>query len=149
MEMRVYILDVDRNGEEEPIGRIVVLEYTDDDGVVDKSTVVMDGLILPRAIAIVKGGLFVALPPTLCFCEDLDGDLEVDRKTRGISANEIEEFIMRVQKPGTRGNKAVVTIGVSLEIQAISDADQLSFGAGLPPDELEYIYALAKGILIS
>lgn len=71
------------------------------------------------------------------------------RKTKSISANEIEEFIMGVQKPGTRGNKAVVTIGVSLEIQAISDADQLSFGAGLPPDELEDIYALAKGILVS
>ena len=34
---------------------------------------------------------------------------------------------MREQKPGTRGNKAVVIIGVSLEIEAISDADQLSF----------------------
>ena len=56
---------------------------------------------------------------------------------------------MRAQKPGTRGNKAVVIIGVSLEIQAISDADQLSFGAGLPPDELGYIYPLAKGILVS
>ena len=56
---------------------------------------------------------------------------------------------MRAQKPGTRGNKIVVIIGVSLEIQAISDADQLSFEAGLPPDELEYIYSLAKGILVS
>tara|TARA_B100001057_G_scaffold59275_1_gene52559 strand:- start:165 stop:335 length:171 start_codon:yes stop_codon:yes gene_type:complete len=56
---------------------------------------------------------------------------------------------MLVQKPGTRGNKPVMIIGVSLEIQAISDADQLSFGAGLPPDELGYIYPLAKAILVS
>ncbi len=31
------------------------------------------------------------------------------------------------QKSGTRGKKAVVIIGVSLEIEAISDAYQLSF----------------------
>lgn len=61
------MLDVGRNGEEEPIGRMVVLKYTDDDGVVDKSTVVMDGLVLPRAITIVKGGLLVAKPPTIRF----------------------------------------------------------------------------------
>ena len=65
--MRAYMPDVDGNGEEEPIGRIVVLEDTDDDGVMDKSSVVMDGLVLPRAIAIVKGGLLVAEPPTIRF----------------------------------------------------------------------------------
>jgi len=81
VEMRAYMPDVDGNGEEEPIGRIVVLEDTDDDGVMDKSTVVLDGLVLPRAISVVKGGLLVAEPPTLWFCEDLDGDLKVDRKT--------------------------------------------------------------------
>jgi len=71
------------------------------------------------------------------------------RKTKSISTEEIEEFIMGVSKAGTRGSKAVATIGVTLEILAISDTDQLSFGAGLPPDELEYIYALAKGIMVS
>ena len=65
--MRAYMPDVDGNGEEEPIGRIVVLEDTDDDGVMDKSSVVLDGLVLPRAIAIVKGGLLVAEPPTIRF----------------------------------------------------------------------------------
>ncbi len=71
------------------------------------------------------------------------------RKTKSISTEEIEEFIMGVSKAGTRGSKAVATIGVTLEILAISDTDQLSFRAGLPPDELEYIYALAKGIMVS
>lgn len=82
VEMRAYMPDVDGNGEDEPIGRIVVLEDIDDDGVMDKSTVAMDGLVLPRAVAIVKGGLLVAEPPTLWFCEDLDGDLKVDKKTK-------------------------------------------------------------------
>lgn len=61
---------------------------------------------------------------------------------------------MRVQKPGSRGNKAVVIIGVSLEIQAISDADQLSFGAGLPqmssntstPSQKEFWFPRSRGI---
>ena len=65
VEMRVYMLDVDRNGEEEAIGRMVVLKYTDNDVVVDKSTVVMDGLVLPRANTIIRGGLLVAKPPTI------------------------------------------------------------------------------------
>ena len=60
--MRDYLLDVDRNGEEEAIGRMVVLKYTDNDVVVDKSTVVMDGLVLPRANTIIRGGLLVAKP---------------------------------------------------------------------------------------
>jgi len=37
----------------------------DDDGIVDESTAVMDGLVLPRAINFVKGGLLVAKPPTI------------------------------------------------------------------------------------
>ncbi len=63
--MRDYMLDVDRNGEEEAIGRMVVLKYTDNDVVVDKSTVVMDGFVLPRANTIIRGGLLVAKPPTI------------------------------------------------------------------------------------
>jgi len=63
--MRDYMLDVDRNGEEEAIGRMVVLKYTDNDVVVDKSTVVMDGLVLPRANTIIRGGLLAAKPPTI------------------------------------------------------------------------------------
>ncbi len=71
------------------------------------------------------------------------------RKTKSIPANEIEEFIIGIKKPGTRGNKSVITFGANKEVLAISDTDQVSFGAGLPQDEVEYIYALAKGILVS
>ncbi len=81
VELRGYMPDVDGNGEDAPVGRIVALEDTDQDGAMDKSTVVLDGLVAPRAIAIVKGGLLVAEPPALWFCQDLDGDLTVDRKT--------------------------------------------------------------------
>lgn len=82
VEMPAYMPDVDGNNEDEPIGRIMVLEDTDSDGVMDRSTVFLDGLVTPRAISIVKGGVLVAEPPTLWFCEDLDGDLKSDRKTK-------------------------------------------------------------------
>lgn len=71
------------------------------------------------------------------------------RKAKSIPADEIEEFILGAKKPGTQGSKSVTNFGASKEILAISDTDQLSFGAGLPPDEVEYVYALAKGILVS
>jgi len=82
VEMPAYMPDVDGHGEDEPIGRIVVLEDTDKDGSMDKSTPFLEGLVTPRAISIVKGGVLVAEPPTLWFCEDLDGDLKSDRKTK-------------------------------------------------------------------
>lgn len=81
-EMPAYMPDVDGNNEDNPIGRIMVLEDTDNDGTMDKSTVFLDGLVTPRAISIAKGGVLVAEPPTLWFCEDLDGDLKADRKTK-------------------------------------------------------------------
>ncbi len=74
--------NVDGTNEDEPIARIVVLEDTDNDGQMDSSTVFLDKLVMPRAIAIVKGGILIAEPPTLWFCEDLDGDLKSDRKTK-------------------------------------------------------------------
>lgn len=82
VEMPAYMPDVDGNNEDNPIGRIVILEDTDNDGAMDKSTTFLEGLVMPRAIALVKGGVLVAEPPTLWFCEDLDGDLRSDRKTK-------------------------------------------------------------------
>jgi len=82
VEMPAYMPDVDGTGEDEPIGRVIVLEDTDNDSAMDKSTVFIDKLVTPRALAIVKGGVLVAEPPNLWFCEDLDGDLVSDRKTK-------------------------------------------------------------------
>ncbi len=59
-EMRGYMPDQFGKGEEEPTGRIVILEDTDNDGVMDKHTVFKDNIVLPRAIAFAKGGLFYA-----------------------------------------------------------------------------------------
>ena len=40
----------------------------------DKKTDFLDELIMPRAIAMVEGGVLVSEPPTLWYCQDTDGE---------------------------------------------------------------------------
>jgi mono/diheme cytochrome c family protein/glucose/arabinose dehydrogenase len=81
VEYRGYMRDLEGRGEGDPLCRLVVLEDTDEDGRADKSTPFLDGLVMPRSFAFVKGGVLVAEPPRLWFCEDTDGDRRCDRKT--------------------------------------------------------------------
>ncbi len=80
-EMRGFMRDLDRSGTKEKDGRIVVLEDVDGDGLMDRRTVFLDGLVLPRAISIQPDGVLVAENKPLWFAQDLDGDLKADRKT--------------------------------------------------------------------
>ena len=82
VEYQGYMRDIEGSGEDDPICRVVVLEDTDADGKADKSTVFLDKLRMPRSISFVKGGILLQEPPNLWFCEDTDGDLRSDRKTR-------------------------------------------------------------------
>lgn len=81
VEMRSYMPDVDGKGEIAPINRIVVLEDTDKDGRMDKRTVYMDGLHLPRLVKVLRNGVVVAEPPMLWFTRDTNGDGVADEKT--------------------------------------------------------------------
>ena len=81
VEMRGYMSDVEGKNEFAPNGRVVVLEDTDGDARMDRSTVFLDKLILPRSIGFAAGGVLVGEPPNLWFCRDTDGDLKCDRKT--------------------------------------------------------------------
>ncbi|QDT46032.1 Cytochrome c [Symmachiella dynata] len=58
--------------------RIKVLEDTDGDGRVDKTTVFADGLNIPSGIAVGYGGVWVANAPDILFLRDTDGDLKAD-----------------------------------------------------------------------
>lgn len=82
VEMRGWMLDVDGSGEGDPIGRVVVLEDVDGDTFYEKSTVFLDGLVMPRTVSFVQGGVLVAEPPNLWYCRDTDGDLKCDDKKR-------------------------------------------------------------------
>ena len=77
VEMRGFMPNVDGIGEQEPVGRIVVLEDMDADGAMDRGGVYLDGLVSPRAIAAVSGGMLIGEPPNLWLCrsETAPGEL--------------------------------------------------------------------------
>lgn len=81
VEMRGYMHDVDGHGEDLKVGRVVVLTDTDGDGKMDRSTVFADGLVMPRAVMLVNGGVLVGAPPELLFFRDTDGDGKADQRT--------------------------------------------------------------------
>ena len=64
----------------QPIGRISVLEDTNGDGKMDKKTVFMDGLVLPRALKVLDHGVLIGEPPHLWLARDTNGDLKADTK---------------------------------------------------------------------
>ncbi len=80
VEMLGFMQDIDGSGETEPIGRIRVLFDNNADGQMDSAQVFMDSLVLPRAIAVVKGGALVAENIPLWFAKDTDGDFIADSK---------------------------------------------------------------------
>jgi putative membrane-bound dehydrogenase-like protein len=72
-EMEGYMPDTSGTGEDKPVGKISILEDTDQDGVMDARKVFMDGLVLPRALCLIENGILIAEPPYLWFVE-IDND---------------------------------------------------------------------------
>ena len=64
----------------EPLGRIAVLEDTNNDGVMDKRTVFADGLVQARAVKALDHGILVLEPPNIWLMRDTNGDLKMDTK---------------------------------------------------------------------
>lgn len=81
-EMLTYMQDADASGEQEPISRISLLEDTDGDGKMDKSSVFIDSLLLPRMIQPVGDELLVNETNTIDIYsyKDTDGDGKADQK---------------------------------------------------------------------
>jgi putative heme-binding domain-containing protein len=80
VEMRGYMRDLDGSDEGAPLCQVVVLEDTDGDSVMDRSTVFLDKLVMPRTLSFVEGGVLVVEPPNLWYCRDSNGDLKCDEK---------------------------------------------------------------------
>ena len=80
IEERGYMQDLPATNEREPLGRISVLEDTNNDGKMDKKTVFMDGLVLPRALKVLDHGVLIGEPPHLWLARDTNADLKADTK---------------------------------------------------------------------
>ena len=80
IEMLGYMQDLPATNERAPIGRISVLQDTNNDGKMDKKTVFLDGLVLPRALKVLDKGVLVGEPPHLWLARDTNGDLKADGK---------------------------------------------------------------------
>ena len=82
-EMRGFMPDAYGTGDKEPVGTVVRLIDTDDDGKFDQRQVLLDHLVLPRAIAIVNEGLLIGEPPNLWLCPSQSGsskDIDCEKK---------------------------------------------------------------------
>ena len=73
------------NATDKPIGRVRLLEDTNDDGVFDKATVFAEDLSWPTGVACWKDGVYVAATPDVWYLKDTDGDGKADVREKVFS----------------------------------------------------------------
>jgi len=85
VEMRGYMPDAFGNGEKDPVGVVARLTDSNGDGRLDHRQILLDKLVLPRAIAIVNDGLLIGEPPNLWLCPSSTGasiDIDCTKKKK-------------------------------------------------------------------
>ncbi len=101
-EMRTYMQDINGINENLPISRIVRLEDTDGDGKMDKRTIFIDSLILPRLILPLDDRLIVeeTYSNNLYSYRDTNNDGVADEKIQVIHNDAIDKRNLEHQKSG-------------------------------------------------
>ncbi len=81
-QMMTYMQDADASGEQQPVSRVLLLEDMNNDGKMDKSSVFIDSLLLPRMLQCVNHELLVNETNTITIIsyKDTDGDGKADVK---------------------------------------------------------------------
>jgi mono/diheme cytochrome c family protein/glucose/arabinose dehydrogenase len=89
-EMNTYMIDGNGTGEFDPVSRVKMLEDTDGDGKMDKSTIFIDSLMLPRSLLMVGDELLVGVTnnQSIYAYKDTNGDGKADQK-RMVFKNEV------------------------------------------------------------
>ncbi len=101
-EFRSYMQDINGTGERLPICRITRLEDTDGDGKMDKSTIFIDSLVLPRMMLALDDRLVVNETYTynLYSYRDTNGDGKADEKTLVYHNDTADNANLEHQKSG-------------------------------------------------
>ena len=81
-EMSTYMQDVNGSHEHDPVSRVMLLEDTDNDGKMDRSSVFIDKLVLPRMLLCIDHELWVNETDTydIWSYRDTNGDGVADAK---------------------------------------------------------------------
>jgi putative membrane-bound dehydrogenase-like protein len=105
-QMETYMQDADATGEQDSISRIMLLEDTDNDGKMDKGTVFIDKLRLPRMILCVGKELLVNETNTynIYAYQDSNGDGVADQKRQVYQNNTIDTKNLEHQRSGLDWN---------------------------------------------
>jgi mono/diheme cytochrome c family protein/glucose/arabinose dehydrogenase len=81
-ELNTYMQDIKGSTQHQPICKVMLLEDTNGDGVMDKSSVFIDSLVLPRMIMCIGHELFVSqtFSNSIWAYKDTNGDGKADTK---------------------------------------------------------------------
>lgn len=155
-EMLTYMQDIDGTNENEPWSRISVLEDTDNDGRMDKSTVFIDSIVLPRIIMPLDDRLIVGetYNRDIWSYRDTDGDNIADEKILLLKSNKRDNANLEHQSASmlwgidnwlylSRGSVRYKFTRGKIETDTLQDAPDGQWG--LTQDEVGQLYYSSAG----
>lgn len=96
---RMYVVEMIGVPFKKNIGKVMLLSDTNGDGLMDKSIVFADSLIMPSGIMRWKKGLIVTDPPNVYYMEDTDGNGKADIKKTMLTGFDTSNLEANVNNP--------------------------------------------------